>query len=243
MKRYYDVYVIILPIKCYHYALTNVNILFPLFQGLGAIPKMKTERFGGQPERPVFPVWVLTGFACCTARKSRSTHAVFCKCSYTCCACSSSNNPLISTLTRTFVLVIIGLRDWNGLEIRLISIGKWWHRRLDYLSAQQSIAVKDAQRGAADSLTALLGCATGYCEITEDIRIWKQTIESCGSMSSLHKAAWTRIKMFVPLNWQPNANYHSTPHSWYSCITSVSQGQKICKYIIHPKDLVKFGRS
>ena len=50
-------------------------------------------------------------------------------------------------------------------------------------------------------------------------------------MSSLHKAAWTRIKMFVPLNWQPNANYHSTPHSWYSCITSVSQGQKICKYI------------
>ena len=25
---------------------------------------MKTERFGSQPERSVFPVWVLTGFAC-----------------------------------------------------------------------------------------------------------------------------------------------------------------------------------
>ena len=43
---------------------------------------MKTGRFGGQPERPVFSVWVLTGFACCSARKSRSTHAVFRKCSY-----------------------------------------------------------------------------------------------------------------------------------------------------------------
>ena len=55
---------------------------------------MKTGRFGGQPERCVFPVWVLTGFARCTARKSRSTHAVFRKCSYTCCACSSSGNHI-----------------------------------------------------------------------------------------------------------------------------------------------------
>ena len=54
MKRYYDVYVIIPLIKYYHYALTNVNILFPLFQGLGTIPKYKTERFGSQPERSVF---------------------------------------------------------------------------------------------------------------------------------------------------------------------------------------------
>ena len=37
---------------------------------------MKTERFGGQPERSVFPVWDPTGFAC-SARKSRSPHAVF----------------------------------------------------------------------------------------------------------------------------------------------------------------------
>ena len=55
---------------------------------------MKTGRFGGQSERPVFSVWVLTGFACCTARKSRSTHAVFRKCSYTCCACSSSKDHI-----------------------------------------------------------------------------------------------------------------------------------------------------
>ena len=35
------------------------------------------------------PVWVLTGFACYSARKSRSCHAGFRKCSYTCCACYS----------------------------------------------------------------------------------------------------------------------------------------------------------
>ena len=39
-------------------------------------------------------MWVLTGFACCSARKSLSTHAVFRKCSYTCCACSSSKNHI-----------------------------------------------------------------------------------------------------------------------------------------------------
>ena len=35
------------------------------------------------------PVWVLTGFACYSARKSRSCHAGFRKCTYTCCACYS----------------------------------------------------------------------------------------------------------------------------------------------------------
>ena len=39
-------------------------------------------------------MWVLTGFARCSARKSRSTHAVFRKCSYTCCARSSSKNHI-----------------------------------------------------------------------------------------------------------------------------------------------------
>jgi len=52
-----------------------------------------------------------------------------------------------------------------------MSVGKWRHRRLDYLSAQQSIAVKDAQRGEADSLTAVIGCATHHHGKTEDIRI------------------------------------------------------------------------
>ena len=58
-------------------------------KGLGLSQNTKTERFGGQPERSVFPVWVLTGFACYSARKSRLPHAVFRKCIYTCCACYS----------------------------------------------------------------------------------------------------------------------------------------------------------
>jgi len=81
------------------------RIQLRLSNGLGTIPKMKTERFGSQPERSVFPVWVLTGFACCTARKSRSTHAVFCKCSYTCCACSSSKNRIDSNVCSCY--------NWN----------------------------------------------------------------------------------------------------------------------------------
>jgi len=44
--------------------------------------------------------------------------------------------------------------------MQLIFIGKWRHRRLDYLSAQQSIAVRGAQRGEADFLTGTDGCAT-----------------------------------------------------------------------------------
>ena len=68
---------------------------------------MKTERFGGQPERSVFSVWVLTGFACCSARKSRSTHAVFASVA----TLAVLALPLIIALTRTFVLVVIGMRD------------------------------------------------------------------------------------------------------------------------------------
>ena len=73
-------------------------VIFHEHKGLGRSQNTKTERFGGQPERSVFSVWVLTGFACCTARKSRSTHAVFRKCSYTCCACSSSHNRIDSNV-------------------------------------------------------------------------------------------------------------------------------------------------
>ena len=54
--------------------------------------------------------------------------------------------------------------------MQLIFIGKWRYFRLDYLSAQQSIAVKDTQRGEADSLTAVVGCATCHPETMEDIR-------------------------------------------------------------------------
>ena len=44
--------------------------------------------------------------------------------------------------------------------MQLIFIGKWRHRRLDYLSSQRSIAVRGAQRGEADSLTGTASCAT-----------------------------------------------------------------------------------
>ena len=76
-------------------------------KGLGIIPKMKTGRFGGQPERSVFSVWVLTGFACYSTRKSRSTHAVFASVA----TLAVLALPQTITLTRTFVLVIIGIRD------------------------------------------------------------------------------------------------------------------------------------
>ena len=45
------------------------------------------------------PVWVLTGFACYSARKSRSYHAGFRKCSYTCCACYSPFSMLASVIS------------------------------------------------------------------------------------------------------------------------------------------------
>ena len=46
------------------------------------------------------PVWVLTGFACYSARKSRSPHAGFRKCSYTCCACYSPFPMLASAISQ-----------------------------------------------------------------------------------------------------------------------------------------------
>ena len=45
------------------------------------------------------PVWILTGFACYSARKSRSYHAGFRKCSYTCCACYSPFPMLASAIS------------------------------------------------------------------------------------------------------------------------------------------------
>ena len=73
-----------------------MEIQFLLSNGFGTIPKIKTERFGGQPERSVFPVWVLTGFACYSARKSRSTYAGL----LTCHECGNVFSPMI--------------RCWNG---------------------------------------------------------------------------------------------------------------------------------
>ena len=45
------------------------------------------------------PVWVLTGFACYSARKSRSPHAGFRKCTYTCCACYSPFPMIASAIS------------------------------------------------------------------------------------------------------------------------------------------------
>ena len=117
---------------------------------------MKTGRFGGQPERSVFPVWVLTGFACCTARKSRSTHAVFRKCSYTCCACSSSHNRINSNVCSCYNWAERLKKSWNVADFHW----KMRHRRLGYRFAQANEPVKDAQRGEPDSLTGTGGCAT-----------------------------------------------------------------------------------
>ena len=50
------------------------------------------------------PVWVLTGFACYSARKSRSCHAGFRKCSYTCCACYSPF-PMLASAGRRYIYI------------------------------------------------------------------------------------------------------------------------------------------
>ena len=76
-------------------------------KGLGIIPKMKTGRFGGQPERSVFrcgtPPDLLAALQVNPGQPtpffaSVATLAVLAL-------------PQTITLTRTFVLVIIGIRD------------------------------------------------------------------------------------------------------------------------------------
>ena len=61
------------------------------FRGLGHFPNKIAREYKREHCLPEWqaPVWVLTGFACYSARKSRSYHAGFRKCSYTCCACYS----------------------------------------------------------------------------------------------------------------------------------------------------------
>ena len=107
MKRYYDVYVIIPFIKYYHYALINVNILFPLFQGLGTIPKYKTGRFGGQPERSVFRCGASPDLLATLQVNPGQPTPFFASVS----TLAVLALPPTIALTRTFVLVIIGMRD------------------------------------------------------------------------------------------------------------------------------------
>ena len=45
-------------------------------------PQMKAVRSGGQPECTVFPVWILTGSACCSAMEIPAAPRHFHKCGY-----------------------------------------------------------------------------------------------------------------------------------------------------------------
>ena len=61
------------------------------FRGLGHFPNKIARVYKREHclQEWQAPVWVLTGFACYSARKSLSYHAGFRKCTYTCCACYS----------------------------------------------------------------------------------------------------------------------------------------------------------
>lgn len=70
------------------------------FRGLGQFPNKIARVYKHEHCLPEWqaPVWVLTGFACYSARKSRSYHAGFRKCTYTCCACYSPFPMLASAI-------------------------------------------------------------------------------------------------------------------------------------------------
>ena len=91
------------PLYCLHYTRLSFKMLckngnsISVIQWVWDYPQnIKTERFGSQPERPVFPVWVLTGFACYSARKFLLTYAGLLACQ----ECGNAFSPMI--------------RYWNG---------------------------------------------------------------------------------------------------------------------------------
>ena len=104
------------PLYCLHYTRLSFKMLckngnsISVIQWVWDYPQnIKTERFGSQPERSVFPVWVLTGFACYSARKSRSTYAGL----LTCRKCGNAFIPMI--------------RCWNG-KSRVEYVCRGYHR-------------------------------------------------------------------------------------------------------------------
>ena len=104
------------PLYCLHYTWLSFKMLckngnsISVIQWVWDYPQnIKTERFGSQPERSVFPVWVLTGFACYSARKSRSTYAGL----LTCRECGNTFIPMI--------------RCWNGSR-RVEYVCRGYHR-------------------------------------------------------------------------------------------------------------------
>ena len=114
------------PLYCLHYTRLSFKMLckngnsISVIQWVWDYPQnIKTERFGSQLERSVFPVWVLTGFACYSARKSRSTYAGL----LTCRECGN-----------TFIPVI---RCWNGSR-RVEYVCRGYHRNgKGYCSSHQ----------------------------------------------------------------------------------------------------------
>ena len=104
------------PLYCLHYTRLSFKMLCKNGNSISVIQwfwdypqNIKTERFGSQPERSVFPVWVLTGFACYSARKSRSTYAGL----LTCRECGNTFIPMI--------------RCWNG-KSRVEYVCRGYHR-------------------------------------------------------------------------------------------------------------------
>ena len=104
------------PLYCLHYTRLSFKMLckngnsISVIQWVWDYPQnIKTERFGSQPKRSVFPVWVLTGFACYSARKSRLTYAGLLACQ----ECRNSFSPMI--------------RYWNGSR-RVEYVCRGYHR-------------------------------------------------------------------------------------------------------------------
>ena len=104
------------PLYCLHYTRLSFKMLckngnsISVIQWVWDYPQnIKTERFGSLPERSVFPVWVLTGFACYSARKSRLTYAGLLACQ----ECRNSFSPMI--------------RYWNGSR-RVEYVCRGYHR-------------------------------------------------------------------------------------------------------------------
>ena len=134
---------------------------------------MKAGRIGGQPERSVFSVWVLTGFACCSARKSRSTHAVFRKCSYTCCACSSSKNHIDQNVCL--------FADTIENNIKFGCPDATHEQVIEAVrNADRILVVEDgriAECGTHDELMARGGLYRRFTEIRERAELWQLDAE------------------------------------------------------------------
>ena len=105
------------PLYCLHYTRLSFKMLCKNGNSISVIKwvwdypqNIKTERLGSQPERSVFPVWVLTGCACYSARKSRSTYAGL----LTCQECGNVFSPMI--------------RYWNGSRrVEYVCRGYQWN--------------------------------------------------------------------------------------------------------------------